>query len=462
MEKRELERCAGGRLVIRLRSTLVLAVFAVSCGGGSFPSLVSIKVSPIQPSIIAGETQQFTATGSYSNDVSRDITASVVWTSSNAPVASISNTAGSAGLATTLAPGSTTISAALGGESGTSSLAVVHRPEVAYVANQNAIYQYSIPDDGSLHPLTPASVSGGAASIRIDGNGAHAYATSGLGVLQFTIGPNGALTSMAPASVSAQIGSSGPVSVVLHPGGKFAYVAVPGEPGAGDGGILKFAIGSDGSLQSPPTTVAGGNPAVIGIDPNGLYAYVANYSDMSGTADIAEYTIAAGGSLSPANPTIIPASIEARSVVTDPQGLHLYVTARSSNLVLQFGIGSGGVLTPLNPASAAVALPRGIAVDPNGQYLFVGTDNQVLSPGSVSAFSISSNGALAALNPATVASGADPIDMLIEPSGRFAYTANYADNSISEYAIAANGSLSSIGVVTLPAGSGAVSIAATR
>lgn len=458
-----MERCVA-RQVIGLSSILLLAVFAASCGGGSSPSLVlvSIKVSPAQPSVIAGETRQFTATGTYSNNVSQDITASAVWTSSNAPIASISNMAGSAGLATTLAPGSTTISASFDGQSGTTSLAVVHRPEVAYVANQNAIYQFSIADDGTLHPLTPASVPGAAASIQIDGNGAHAYATAGLGVLQFTVGPNGALTAMTPASVNAQIGGSGPVSVVLHPSGKFAYVAVAGEPGAGDGGILKFAIGSDGSLQSPPTIMAGGNPVVIGLDPKGLYAYVVNYTTLTGFANIAEYTIAADGSLSPANPTEIQAGIEARSIVTDPQGSHLYVAARSSNLILQFGIGTGGVLTPLNPASTQVTLPRAIAVDPNGQYLFVGTDDPVLSPGSVSAFSISSDGSLAALNPATVASGTDPIDMLVEPSGRFVYAANYADNSISEYAIAANGSLTSIGVVALPAGSGAVSIAATR
>ena len=328
-----MEHCAA-RLANRLGSIFFLAMFAASCGGGSStPSLVSVKVLPTQPSVIAGETQQFTATGLYANGTSHDISASVDWTSSNSTIALIGNAGESAGLATTLTPGSTTITASYSGQSASTSLAVIHRSEVAYVANQTAIYQYSIADDGSLRPLTPASVSGAASSIQIDGNGAHAYATSGLGVLQFKINPDGGLTPMAPEAVGAQVGSNGPLSVVLHPGGKFTYVAVPGEPGAGDGGILRIAIGSDGMLQSPPTEVAGGNPVVIGIDPKGLYAFVANYSDATGNGDITTYAIAADGSLSPANSTTVQAGFEVRSIVTDPQGSHLYVAARSSNLI---------------------------------------------------------------------------------------------------------------------------------
>jgi hypothetical protein len=80
-------------------------------------SLVSIQVTPPSPSLANGLTQQFTATGVYSDNSMQDLTATVSWLSSNSSVASISNTPGSAGLATATGVGSTSVSATLGGVS---------------------------------------------------------------------------------------------------------------------------------------------------------------------------------------------------------------------------------------------------------------------------------------------------------------------------------------------------------
>jgi hypothetical protein len=74
------------------------------------PQLVSIAVTPVNPSIAVGTSQQFTATGTYTDKSTADLTASVVWASSNLPVATISV----GGVATATGPGSTTISASLG------------------------------------------------------------------------------------------------------------------------------------------------------------------------------------------------------------------------------------------------------------------------------------------------------------------------------------------------------------
>ena len=84
------------------------------------PTLSSIAVTPASASIKAGATQQFTATGTYSDGTTKNITASVTWSSSSAAVATIN----SAGLATGVAAGSATISATLSGVSGKASLTV--------------------------------------------------------------------------------------------------------------------------------------------------------------------------------------------------------------------------------------------------------------------------------------------------------------------------------------------------
>jgi hypothetical protein len=93
-------------------------------GGGSQPPvLASLQISPTNPSVAAGLTQKFTATGKFSDGSTRDMTASVTWASSSPSVATI-NVSGTPGLAKGVAPGSTTISATSGGVSGTTTLAV--------------------------------------------------------------------------------------------------------------------------------------------------------------------------------------------------------------------------------------------------------------------------------------------------------------------------------------------------
>jgi uncharacterized protein YjdB len=75
------------------------------------PTLQSIAVTPASPSIAAGATQQFKATGTYSDSSTKDITTTVTWNSSNAAAATIG---ASTGLATGVAAGTTQITAMLG------------------------------------------------------------------------------------------------------------------------------------------------------------------------------------------------------------------------------------------------------------------------------------------------------------------------------------------------------------
>jgi uncharacterized protein YjdB len=83
-------------------------------------TLISIAVTPANPSMAIGTTRQFTATGTFSDTTTQDITASVLWSSSNAGAATISNQ----GLATSVATGTSTIAATFGSVSGSTTLTV--------------------------------------------------------------------------------------------------------------------------------------------------------------------------------------------------------------------------------------------------------------------------------------------------------------------------------------------------
>src|SRR4029077_16547266 len=81
-------------------------------------------VTPAIPSIPLGTTQQFSATGTFTDHSTQDITKTVQWGSSSAAVATISNASGTQGLASSVGTGVSTISASSGSVIGSTPLTV--------------------------------------------------------------------------------------------------------------------------------------------------------------------------------------------------------------------------------------------------------------------------------------------------------------------------------------------------
>jgi uncharacterized protein YjdB len=86
--------------------------------------LVSIVVTPVNPTISVGQTEQLTATGTYSDGSTQDLTKTAHWSSPSAGVATINNGVSGGGLATGQGPGSATITATFQGVSGSTTLTV--------------------------------------------------------------------------------------------------------------------------------------------------------------------------------------------------------------------------------------------------------------------------------------------------------------------------------------------------
>ncbi|GAB4401821.1 MAG: hypothetical protein OHK0048_19000 [Rhodoferax sp.] len=95
-----------------------------SSGGGSVPppapTLVSIAVTPADSRIAYGTSQQLKATGTYSDGATADLSASVTWKAAGSSVVTLS----AAGLATSKAVGTETITATLGSVAGSTTLTV--------------------------------------------------------------------------------------------------------------------------------------------------------------------------------------------------------------------------------------------------------------------------------------------------------------------------------------------------
>lgn len=115
----------------RARSRAVLAAtmlaLMTACGGGGGSTrLEAIEVTPAASSTPAGTTVPFVATALYSDDSRQDVTATATWTSGSTSVATISDAAADKGLAQTLTPGTTAISASFEGKVGTTTLTVTN------------------------------------------------------------------------------------------------------------------------------------------------------------------------------------------------------------------------------------------------------------------------------------------------------------------------------------------------
>jgi len=97
--------------ISRLYVFCLIGLFLTLSASAAGKKLISISVTPSVLNAAIGKTQQFTATGYFSDGSTQDLTSSVVWNSSSPAVAVIS----SSGLATILGPGNSTITAQVAG-----------------------------------------------------------------------------------------------------------------------------------------------------------------------------------------------------------------------------------------------------------------------------------------------------------------------------------------------------------
>jgi hypothetical protein len=81
-------------------------------GSGSVSSLLSVAISPANPTLLAGTQGQLAATGTFPGALTLDLTTSSVWTSSSPGVASVGSATGTL---TAVASGSATVTAAVTG-----------------------------------------------------------------------------------------------------------------------------------------------------------------------------------------------------------------------------------------------------------------------------------------------------------------------------------------------------------
>ncbi|PNU20892.1 hypothetical protein C2E25_04690 [Geothermobacter hydrogeniphilus] len=132
----------------------------------STPVLNRLDISPAAPIIFAGTTRAFTVTGTFAGNVTQDLTLDAAWSSSNSAVAGIGAVDPIRGVATGVAAGQTTISAAFGGvPDGTATLAV----QTATLQSLSIVPQtVSVSSGATVQLAVTATYSGGSQDVSAD------------------------------------------------------------------------------------------------------------------------------------------------------------------------------------------------------------------------------------------------------------------------------------------------------
>lgn len=243
----------------------------VAIGAPSDPAaqLVRLDIAPASLSLPAGGSPaQLTATGLFSDGSSRFLTTSAAWQSSDASVVAVAGTPGLAGRATPLAPGAASITATLGGFTGTASVTVT---APALVSLTIAPLNSSVPVGSPLHYTAMGRFSDGSTAdvtsqvawrvFRI-GAGVAEFGDAGVlvGLEQGTVGI--AATATTPlGSVSRQTGL-----LVTAPSGPVAPAIVSAAAGTFTANVAISRRIVTAGYPEPSLTVTGTLPPGVDYD----------------------------------------------------------------------------------------------------------------------------------------------------------------------------------------------------
>lgn len=213
-----------------------------------------------------------------------------------------------------------------------------------------------------------------------------------------------------------------PASVVVHPSGRFAYVA-----NQGDDNIELFKIdGTIGSLlEVPPRASTAHGPGSLIMDTAGSFLFALN--QVSGS--ISTFSInSSTGSLSPVSGSPFPVFRDPVRFALTPSGKFLYVVNADLAAVFAYTVASG-VVKPVAGLPVQVgASPFAIAIDPGEKFVYVAN----LADNTLSVLSInSSTGALTPLG--AYATGTRPSSIAV--LGQFVYVVNSGASTITVFSL---------------------------
>jgi 6-phosphogluconolactonase len=329
-------------------------------------------------------------------------------------------------------------------------------------ASGNAVAIFDRASDGSLTPDGTVATGGDGTGAGLGSQGAlvldrnRLFAVNAgsntISMLRVGRGGNVWLQDTAPA------GGVGPISVTVH--GKLVYVVNQGD--ATTAANIKGFLALFGQLvplpgSSRPLSAAAPGPAQIEFSPNGRHLVVTEkMTNVISTYRVGLFGFASGPNAQPSageTPFGFAFDKRGRLIVSEAFG-----GAPDASVLSSYSLAADGTITPITPNVATTETAAcWVVVTQNGRYTY--TTNT--GSNSISGYRIGNDGGLTLLDAdgVTAATGATPIDMALSRGSRFLYTLNSGTPEVQGFGVNGDGSLDVLGTVAgLPAG--AVGLAA--
>lgn len=452
---------AGITLAATAGQTTIRATFGGVSGSTtlSTATVVSIAVTPANPTIAVGSTLQFSATGTLSNATTQSVTSLVTWSSSDTGVITIN----AGGIASSLSIGSATISAAFSGVTGTTTMTVQGPVSIAVTPANPSVVAGSTQQftavgtfaDASVHDLTTLAT--------------WSSSNSGVATISNTSGSRGLATVKTAGSttITATLGVSG--SSIMTAKALVSISITPVSPTIGAGSTLQLAATgtfSDSSTQDLTTSVlwgsahteiatisnSAGTKGLVTAKSPGLTTITATFGNISKSTTLTvnqssrAYVANFGSNTLTVIDTASNTTIATIAVGTGPQGVAVnastnraYVTNSGSNSLSVIDTNSNTVLATVGVGAG----PTGIAINPATNRAYItNKNNSTLSVMDTTNYTVI----------ATIAVGSGPLSVALNPATSRAYVTNSNSNNISVINTANNSFVATIPVGLAPQG----------
>ncbi|HEY6768127.1 MAG TPA: Ig-like domain-containing protein [Candidatus Sulfotelmatobacter sp.] len=344
------------------------------------PTLVSVAVTPASASIPLGSTEQFTATGTYTDGSTQNLTASATWSSSSVSTATVSNS----GLASGTGQGSATISAAYGAVTSSATISI-GQPILVSLAITPVNASFAL---GTTLPLKATGTYTDGSTLDITALVAWSSADSAIAIVNDLGLVSGSATGA--TSISAKSGSTtGTTTLTVNPATLVSIAVTPAIPTIPLGTTKQFSatgIFTDGSSQdltatvqwsSDTTSVAtfsdnSGNPGFASSRGTGSATILATSGSVQGSTMLTvSAAVLTSIAITPDNPSVALGTTQqfvATGTFTDGTTQDLTssatwssatqssVTINSSGLAKGVGVGASDVSATANNISSATLL----------------------------------------------------------------------------------------------------------
>lgn len=254
----------------------------------------------------------------------------------------------------------------------------------------------------------------------------------------------------------------------------YLYVTSTSTSSSNSGQINAFHVdaysGALTAVSGSPFSSGGANPVAEVASLNQQNLYVANHDSNS----IVEFAVNTSGQLVSEHTYTTPGT-QPVAMALNAAGTLLFVvdyyqpgfddTTPGPGALVVYPVNTDGslgspVVNGSTPYFSLQCFPGGVAVTPNGSYVYVTNTNSAVvttappststlpvtpstcpSKGTVSAFSVASSGALTAVAGSPFTAGTTPTGIAIDPTSRFVYVTDSVQNQLIAYDIMNGGTL---------------------